>query len=99
MVSLRTVLLLVGVSFSMLMYYSEAQVLLEVKSSTILGLIGSNQFMSYPRRLCHSFKGCALPPVSLGPDLRHCGDPRRLNQCPLGHYSLDRRERYTNNEI
>lgn len=41
--------------------YKEAQVPLEVDSSAILGLISSNQFMSYPQWLCHFFKGCALP--------------------------------------
>ena len=34
--------------FSTLMYYSEGQSLLEVESSTILGLVGSNQFLPYP---------------------------------------------------
>ena len=47
----------VGVSFSMLMHYNEAQGLLEVASSTILGLIGSNQFLSYPVFL----NGCVIP--------------------------------------
>ena len=43
--------------------YNEAQSqsLLEVKSSATLDLVGSNQFMLYPQRLCHSFKDCALP--------------------------------------
>lgn len=45
--------------------YNKAQVLLEVGSSAILGLISSNQFMSYPQWLCHSFKGCGLPPSLL----------------------------------
>ena len=40
--------------------YNETQGLLEVKSSAILDLVGSNQFMSYPQWLCHSFKGCVL---------------------------------------
>ena len=51
MFSLGIVLLLVGVSFSMLMLlqwaYNEAQSLLEVKSSIILTLVGSNQFLLY----------------------------------------------------
>ena len=34
---------------------------MEVESSTILGLIGSKQFLSYPQWLCHAFSGCALP--------------------------------------
>ena len=41
--------------------YNEAQGLLEAESSAILGLVGSNQFMSYPQGLCQSFKSCALP--------------------------------------
>ena len=49
----------------MLIHYSEliieAQGLLEVESSSILDLVSSNQLLSYPM-LCHSFKGCALPP-------------------------------------
>ena len=45
--------------------YNEAQGLLEVKSSTILGLIGSNQFLLYPQQLCHSFNGYALSPSFL----------------------------------
>ena len=27
----------------------------------ILDLAGSDQFVSYPQGLCHSFRGCALP--------------------------------------
>ena len=45
--------------------YNEAQGLPGVESSNILDLVGSNQYMSYPQRLCHSFKGCALPPFLL----------------------------------
>ena len=45
--------------------YNEAQGLLVVESSTILDLVDSNQFMLYPQELCHSFKGCALPPSPL----------------------------------
>ena len=40
--------------------YNGAQGLLDVESSAILGLVGSNQFLLYPQY--HSFKGCALPP-------------------------------------
>ena len=35
--------------------YNEAQGSLEVRSFAILGLLGSNQFMLYPKQLCHSF--------------------------------------------
>ena len=38
-----------------------AQRLLELEYSIISDLVGSNQFMSYPQRLCHSFRGCVLP--------------------------------------
>ena len=38
----------VCLSLGTLMYYLEGQGLLEVESSTILGLVGSNQFLSYP---------------------------------------------------
>ena len=52
MVGLRTVLALVGVSFSMLMYYNEPIMRLKVpwKSNLppILDLVGSNQFLSCP---------------------------------------------------
>ena len=68
MASLRTVMALVGVSFSMIIYYNERIMRLKVcwKSSySILGLVGSNQFLSYSQRLCHSFNGCALPPSLL----------------------------------
>ena len=44
---LSTVMVPVGVSFSMLMHYNEAQGLLEVKSSAILGLVGSNQLLFF----------------------------------------------------
>ena len=37
----------------------------EIKSSAFLGLIGSNQFMSYPHQLCHTFKGSVLCPFLL----------------------------------
>ena len=43
---------------------NEAQGLLEVKSSIILNLVGSSQLMMYPQGLCHSFRGCVLPPPS-----------------------------------
>ena len=45
--------------------YNDAQGPLEVKSSVILDLVGSNPFMSHPQGLCHSFKRCALPPSLL----------------------------------
>ena len=48
MVSLETVMVPVGVSFSMLMCCSEGQVPVEVNVPAILGLVGSNQFMSCP---------------------------------------------------
>lgn len=41
--------------------YNETQGPLEVKSSTILDLVDSNQFLSDPQGLCHSFKDCCLP--------------------------------------
>lgn len=44
MVSLGNVLAPVGVSFSMIRYYNEAQGPLEVDPSTILDLVGSTQF-------------------------------------------------------
>ena len=47
------------------MYYNEAQGPLEVELPATLDLVGSNQFLSYPQWLCHSFKGCALPPSLL----------------------------------
>lgn len=40
--------------------YNEAQGLQEVESSTILGLIVSNQFLLHPQWLYHSPKGYAL---------------------------------------
>ena len=40
--------------------HNEAQGPLEVKSSAILDLVGSSQFV-IPSRPCHSFKGCGLP--------------------------------------
>lgn len=49
--------------------YKEAQGPLEVEPSTILDLNDSSQFMSYPQRLCHFFKGCVL----LLPLLFHMG--------------------------
>ena len=45
--------------------YSEAQGLLEVRSSAILELVGSNQFLWYPQQLCYSFNSWALPPSLL----------------------------------
>ena len=41
--------------------HNEAQDQVEVNSSTILDLFGSNQFLLYPQWLYHSFKGHALP--------------------------------------
>ena len=41
--------------------YNEAQGLLEVKSSTILGLISSNQFMSYLQQQCYFLKVVPCP--------------------------------------
>ena len=65
----RTVMAPVGVSFSIskciIIAHNEAQGPLEVESSTILGLIGSNQFMSYHQWLCHYFKVSALTPSLL----------------------------------
>ena len=67
-VSLRTVMALVGVSFSMLRYYSEHIMRLKVywrsnllPSWTQLVLVSFHHVL----RLCHSFKGCALPPSLL----------------------------------
>lgn len=56
--------------------YNEAQVLLEITSSTILDLvIGANQFLSCPIAMLGLFKGCA-PALSLlfhfQPPGRHC---------------------------
>ena len=51
MVSLRTVLLPMGVSFSILIYYNEAEVLREVISTTVLGLVDSYHFLSLPQWL------------------------------------------------
>ena len=48
------IMVLVGVSFSMLIYYNEhneAQGLLEIKSSTTLGLVCSNQFLFFSLQL------------------------------------------------
>ena len=42
--------------------FNEVQALLvEVDSSTILGLLTSNQFILCSQHLSYSFKGCALP--------------------------------------
>lgn len=68
MVSLIPVMAPGSVSFSLLINYNEyneTQDLLEVKSPTIWELLGSNQFMSYPQQLCHSFKSYALPTTIL----------------------------------
>ena len=40
---------------------NESQGLQEVQSSTILDLVSSNQFMSYPQELSHSCRGYVLP--------------------------------------
>ena len=45
--------------------YTEAQGLLEVESSAILDLVGSNQFLSCPMAMSILLKGCALPPSLL----------------------------------
>ena len=75
MVSLGTVMVPVGVSLAcwcvtvsvhwgeVQWVYTEAQGLVEV-SSTILDLVGSNH-LCHVLWLCHSFKGCALPPFLL----------------------------------
>ena len=70
MVSFGIVTAPVGVSFSMLIYYNERIMRLEayweVRSSTILGLVGSNRFMSYPvTKIVPFFHCCALPPSFL----------------------------------
>ena len=52
----------ISYSWCVIMSYSENSRSTEVKSSAILDLVGSNQFVSYPQRLWHSFKGCALTP-------------------------------------
>ena len=44
---------------------TKAQGVLEVKSTTILDLAGSNQFMLYPMAMSFFFKGCALLPSYL----------------------------------
>ena len=76
MVDSRTVVVLVGVSFSWLIYsqwvYTEDQGLVEVDASAILDLSGSNKFMLCPPAmsgLCHffffwSFCSAPFPPVS-----------------------------------
>ena len=65
-------MVLVGVSFSMLMYYSERimrlKIRLEVKSSAILDLIGSNQFLSYPMAvILLKVVPCPLPSCFIPP--------------------------------
>ena len=44
---------------NVLQAYNETQGPLEVRSSGILDLVGSNEFMLYPKGLYHSFTGCA----------------------------------------
>lgn len=67
MVSLRTVMAPVGASLSMPMYDSESIMRLkrfwEVESFAILDLEGSNQFLSCPPWLCHSFNSCVSFPL------------------------------------
>ena len=58
MISLETVLVPVGVSFSSFITIELIMRLKEVIFSAILGLVGSNQSLSCP---VTSFKGCALP--------------------------------------
>ena len=51
-----------SVSFSLLMYYTEAHGLVEVDLSTILDLSDSNQFMSRPRATSFFYNmPCPLP--------------------------------------
>ena len=45
--------------------HNDVQGLLEVESSAILDLVGSNQFLSYPQWPCYSFKSCAHQPLLL----------------------------------
>ena len=59
MVSLGTVLAPVGMSFSLLMCYSEH--IVRLKAWTYLVLIS----LCHVLELCYSFKGCALPPSLL----------------------------------
>ena len=71
MVSLKTVMVLVDVSFRTLMYYSEHMMRLKVyrnMTSTISDRIGSNQSLSYPMSLS-SFSRlytAFFPPISAG---------------------------------
>lgn len=60
--TLGTVMAAAGVSVGWLMHYNECTMRLEVRSSTIFSLEGSNQFMSYPQKIFHFFKACALLP-------------------------------------
>lgn len=62
--------------------YNEAQGPLEVESSAILDLVGSNQFLLYPQWLCHAFKGCAPPPSLL------------FQRCSIEMYYWSRGRRY-----
>ena len=71
MMSLGTVMVPVGVSFSLLMCYSErleAQGLVEVNLSTILDPCGSNPFMTCPRAMSSFQRLCpaSFPRVSQG---------------------------------
>lgn len=51
--------------------YNEAQVPLEVKSSAILNLVGSNQYLFSPQQLCHSSNGYTLAPSLLSHNSYH----------------------------
>ena len=53
---------------------TKAQGVLEVKSTTILDLVGSDQFMSYPMAMSFFFKGCAVLPSCLNRILGVCLD-------------------------
>ena len=62
-----------SVSFSLLMYYTEAHGLVEVDLSTILDLSDSNQFMSRPRATSFFYnmrearrRACLAPPLPRG---------------------------------
>ena len=89
-VGLRTVMVPVGVSVkytNILQWaHNESQGLLGVQCSAILDLIGCNQFLLYPQRLCHSFKSCALPPSLLCHYHRFSDFIFSLNSLQLGSW-------------
>jgi len=58
--------------------YKEVQGPLKVESPAILGLTGSNQLLSYPQQLWHSFNGCALPPSLLSQKGEGKGTQRQI---------------------